>query len=130
MTVEIGIGLIIDIDLREFLLVFIVPGLPAFIAGIDLTVSNWKTSSIRNQLGQMWGRLWKRALANPGINESELRQLQDAIYVCRTRTVQVPNWMQKRKRAEYQADSVANLDHLRKELAAAGRLEAAGGGNT
>jgi hypothetical protein len=120
-VVEVVIGVAIDISLSNFLLVFVVPGLPAFIAGIELTLSNWRTAQIRDQLVSMWNRVWRRALVDPtAVNQSELRQIQDAIYVCRTRTTQVPNWLQKLKRSKYEADSDASLDHFKRQIAEAG----------
>ncbi|MGE3074430.1 MAG: S-4TM family putative pore-forming effector [Dehalococcoidia bacterium] len=118
LTLEIGIwAFVIDVSLADFLLVFVIPGLPAVIAGLDLALSNLRTANIRDRLYRNWNALWQRALRAPeSVDEMDLRQLQDAIYVCRTRSVQVPDWLQAKRKSRYEDDSRETLEAFKTEL--------------
>ncbi len=128
IVLETVLGLVQDVSLADFLLVFILPVLPGLLSGIDLGFANWRTADGRDQLDKMWKRLWTASLADPAsVTPTELRQLQDAIYVSRVRAVLVPNWLHKFKRKNYETDARVGLENCRTELLDAGRLSALGG---
>jgi hypothetical protein len=59
----------------------------------------------------------REALDNPGtLSEQRVREIQDQLYLSRTRPGNVPQWLYDRLRPGYESQMQATTDQLRTEL--------------
>jgi hypothetical protein len=97
-VVALGFGL--SMQLSTWLIVFILPGLPALLDGVELSQSHGEQSARKREVETSIVDAWDKELHNPrSLTVHKCRQIQDAVFRIRLEPVQIPEWYYNRHRS-------------------------------
>lgn len=93
----VGVGLALEMKLSTWLIVFVLPGLPALLDGTELSRAHADRSARKQELEASIDAAWDKELKHPGsLVTLRCREIQDAVFHIRMVPVQVPEWYYRR----------------------------------
>lgn len=118
----VTIGFVLRMQLSTWLIVFVLPGLPALLDGIELSQSHAEQSARKREVETSITDAWNQELASPGsLTSEQCRQIQDAVLRIRLEPVQIPEWYYNRHRSSdeeaMQSAAVTLSDQYRNAVA-------------
>jgi hypothetical protein len=98
VVVALGFGL--RMQLSTWLIVFVLPGLPALLDGVELSLSHGEQSAHKREVETTIVDAWDKELQSPGgLTVHKCRQIQDVVFRIRLEPVQIPEWYYNRHRS-------------------------------
>jgi len=98
LTVVI-LGLALGMSLSTWLIVFILPGLPALLDGVELSQAHSEQSKRKRAIETAIDEAWNKELLQRGtLTVHRCREIQDAVFRIRMEPVQIPEWYYNRHR--------------------------------
>ena len=98
VVVALGFGL--RMQLSTWLIVFVLPGLPALLDGVELSLSHGEQSAHKREVETTIVDAWDKELQSPGsLTVNKCRQIQDVVFRIRLEPVQIPEWYYNRHRS-------------------------------
>lgn len=89
----IVVGIALEMSLVEWLVTFLLPGLPALVDIGELADGHRRISDQRKVLESQIGDLWRAELTHPGtLSMNDCRKVQDLLFKLRQDGRQVPEW--------------------------------------
>jgi len=114
LVVDVGIALVLQQSLLDFLLSLFFPSLPALVQGLETFLAHRETAAEKEELSHRIQALWDSGLREPqAVTRDQCRQIQDRIYALRKDGPLVPDRWYHWLRNNYQADMDATADQLR-----------------
>jgi hypothetical protein len=96
----VGIGFGLRMQLSTWLIVFVLPGLPALLDGVELSHSHGEQSARKLEVEKSIVDARDKELHSPnGLTVHKCRQIQDAVFRIRLEPVQIPEWYYNRHRS-------------------------------
>jgi hypothetical protein len=93
-------GFVLRMELSTWLIVFILPGLPALLDGVELSQGHTEQGARKREVETSIDDAWKKELHSPGsLTVQKCRQIQDAVFRIRLEPVQIPEWYYNRHRS-------------------------------
>lgn len=101
----IGFGVVTGMSLTDWLITFLLPGLPALLDASELAKAHHEHSSSKLDLENRTREVWAAELAKPGTTTGDdCRQIQDDAFRLRTAGLQVPEWYYRLHRDRTEAN--------------------------
>lgn len=118
-AVGVAVALLLDEDLSNYILVYFVPSLPAYLALIDLIVSQGRIATEKERVCELLMAIWDRRKVDPsGSGYPDVREIQDFIFLSRVQSPPVPDQFFRILRNRYQKDSTLAAGDLRADYLA------------
>lgn len=109
-------AVVTDQTLLNYLLAIFMPSLSALLKGIEVSKSHFEIATEKEKMERKISAIWEAGLRNPNsVSQEQCRDIQDFIYILRSKGPLVPdqwyNWLQK----SYQVDMESAVANLKSE---------------
>jgi len=104
LSLGVLIGLITKLPLKTYLMGILIPSIPALFFGLKEVIEHFRIASEKTSLMNLTNSLLEKS----SMPNSDLRQIQDKIYVLRTKSALVPDWFYKKYRTDYEINLAAS----------------------
>jgi hypothetical protein len=99
IMVEVAVGFVLRMQISTWLIVFLLPGLPALLDGVELSHAHSEQSARKQDVEASITDAWNEELNKLGsFTVGQCRRIQDAVFRIRLEPVQIPEWYYKRHR--------------------------------
>lgn len=93
ITGVIMFGAVASMTLTEWLITFLLPGLPAILDAGELTEAHRRLAEAKNSIERRIAALWRTELESPGtLSGDQCRSVQDEAFKLRVNGLQIPEW--------------------------------------
>lgn len=113
VVAHVGLALATRLDLPAYLLGVFLPGVAAYAQGLDVVIEQLRAGASKRRLERTVMNYLNESLANPAcLTEQRVREIQDQLYLSRTRPGNVPQWLYDRLRGDYENQMRATTSDL------------------
>jgi SMODS-associating 4TM effector domain len=114
---HLGFSLAVHLDLPGYLLGVFLPGVAAYGQGIDVVFEQLRVVAAKRRVERVLMNYLNDCLDDPrSLSEPRVREIQDQLYLSRTRPGNVPQWLYDRLRSDYESQMHATADDLRTQM--------------
>ncbi len=93
VAIAIVFGVALEMSLSDWLVTFLLPGLPALLDFGELAASHRRVAAAKEAIEAQITVLWRTEFAKPGtLTAEDCRRVQDEAFKLRAQDVQVPEW--------------------------------------
>jgi hypothetical protein len=101
----VGFAVVVGMSLTDWLITFLLPGMPALLDASELANAHRQSSSGKADLERRLSDLWATELATPGTTTgADCREVQDDAFVLRAAGLQIPEWYYRLYRGRSEAN--------------------------
>ncbi len=102
--------------LDTYLLSILLPSASAYILGVKEIIDNFNCASSKESLEKKIYGIWEKCIENSTIpGKSEMRQIQDRIYLLRTNTALIPDYWYNKYKSDYETSMQGTIDKYKKQ---------------
>ena len=114
-SLGVALAIITDLSLLDYLLALLIPSLSALLNSAEIARAHFDIADEKERIEKKVLAIWESALNNPSfVTREQCRDIQDCIYILRSKKPLVPDWWYKRLRDRYQIDMQSVVEELKR----------------